>query len=113
MSLLSHLVLASSDRQMSRPSTGQRGLPHAHSGLYLAANRGLAFLFNLAAASITIASNTAAAQACSIQAGEVASVASWHSPLDRRVSLHVRDISLPDALDRISSESTVRLSYTT
>ena len=98
---------------MSRSSTGQRGLPHAHSSPYLAANRGVALLISLAAASITIASNTAAAQACSVQAGDVAPLASWSPPLDRRVSLHVRDISLRDALDRISIESSVRLSYTT
>ncbi len=36
----------------------------------------------------------------------------WNPPLDRRVSLHVRDISLRDALDRISTDSRIRLSYT-
>src|SRR5690349_1882604 len=113
MSLLSHLVLASSDRQMSRPSTGQRGLSNATSGPCLAANRGLAFLFTLAAASISIAPNTAEAQTCSRAAADQPSLTSWNPPLDRRISLHVRDISLRDALDRISTESSVRLSYTT
>jgi iron complex outermembrane recepter protein len=37
----------------------------------------------------------------------------WSPPLDRRVSLHVRDISLREALDRISAEARIRLSYTT
>jgi outer membrane receptor protein involved in Fe transport len=32
-------------------------------------------------------------------------------PLDRRVSLHVRDISMRDALDRLSADARIRLSY--
>jgi len=98
---------------MSRPSTGQWGLSNATSGPCLAANRGLAFLFTLAAASISIAPNTAEAQTCSRAAADQPSLTSWNPPLDRRISLHVRDISLRDALDRISTESSVRLSYTT
>jgi iron complex outermembrane recepter protein len=35
----------------------------------------------------------------------------WSSPLDRRVSVHVRDISLRDALDRVSVVARLRLSY--
>ena len=35
----------------------------------------------------------------------------WNAPLDRRVSLHVRDISLRDALDRISADTRIKLSY--
>jgi iron complex outermembrane receptor protein len=41
----------------------------------------------------------------------LASVPVWNAPLDRRVSLHARDISLRDALDRISSDARIRLSY--
>src|SRR5687768_18057011 len=33
------------------------------------------------------------------------------SPLDRRVTLHARDIALRDALDRIAIQASVRLSY--
>ena len=36
----------------------------------------------------------------------------WTTPLDRVVSLHARDISLRDALDRVSSAARIRLSYT-
>ena len=43
----------------------------------------------------------------------MSSSTTWTTPLDRRVSLHVHDISLRDALDRISTETRVRLSYTT
>ncbi|HTD83664.1 MAG TPA: TonB-dependent receptor [Gemmatimonadaceae bacterium] len=42
----------------------------------------------------------------------LASLPSWDAPLDRTVSLHARDISLRDALDRISSDARIRLSYT-
>jgi len=42
----------------------------------------------------------------------LASLATWNAPLDRRVSLHARDISLRDALDRISSDARINLSYT-
>src|SRR5207253_6386683 len=41
-----------------------------------------------------------------------ASPSAWSSPLDRRVSLHARDISLRDALDRVSTAARIRLSYT-
>jgi iron complex outermembrane receptor protein len=40
-----------------------------------------------------------------------ASQPSWSVPLDRRVSLHVRDISLREALDRVSVDTRIRLSY--
>ena len=46
--------------------------------------------------------------------GEVALVAtgeSWQSPLDVRVTLHARDISLRDALDRLTALARVRLAY--
>jgi iron complex outermembrane receptor protein len=41
----------------------------------------------------------------------LASLPVWNAPLDRRVSLHARDISLRDALDRLSSDARIRLSY--
>ena len=35
----------------------------------------------------------------------------WSAPLDMRVSLHVRDVSLRDALDRLTAVSKVQLAY--
>ncbi len=98
---------------MSRSCTGPRSLSRVRSGHRLATSRGLALLFSVAAASISIAPDTAAAQACSTAAGDAVLLSAWSSPLDRRISLHVRDVSLRDALDRISTESSIRLSYTT
>lgn len=37
--------------------------------------------------------------------------AAWPAPLDRRVSLHARDVSLRSALDRLAAGAHVRLSY--
>lgn len=113
MSLLSHSALASSDRQTSRFYAGRRSLSRTLSGHRLATTGGVGLLLSLATALISIVPNTAAAQGCSAGADDVASVPAWKSPLDRRVSLHVRDVSLRDALDRISAESSIRLSYTT
>src|SRR4051794_10001314 len=113
MSLLSHLVLASSGREMSQSSRGRRSLPGAPSGCQLEARRGLAFLFTLATAVAPVAPSVAGAQSCPISTGAMVSPAVWSAPLDRLISLHVRDISLRDALDRVSTESRVRLSYTT
>jgi outer membrane cobalamin receptor len=42
----------------------------------------------------------------------LATFPAWAAPLDRVVSLHSRDISLRDALDRVSSDARVKLSYT-
>src|SRR5665647_2071446 len=35
----------------------------------------------------------------------------WDAPLDTRVTLHARDVSLRDALDRLTAISRVRLAY--
>ena len=51
------------------------------------------------------------AQSCSSSSAFLASLPIWNAPLDRRVSLHVRDISLRDALDRLSADARIRLSY--
>ncbi|HJQ12226.1 MAG TPA: TonB-dependent receptor [Gemmatimonadaceae bacterium] len=67
----------------------------------------------MAAAAVSIVPASADAQTCSSAAVDLTSQPAWNAPLDRRVSLHERDISLRDALDRVSSESSVRLSYTT
>ena len=69
-------------------------------------------MLTVAAISISIIARTAGAQSCATATGETA-LTVWSPPLDRRVSLHVRDISLRDALDRLSTESGTRLSYTT
>lgn len=64
------------------------------------------------AAALTLVASPAVAQTCSSSSSELlASLPSWNPPLDRRVSLHARDISLRDALDRISSDARIRLSY--
>lgn len=52
----------------------------------------------------------AAAQSCST-ANAQPSLSAWNTPLDRTVSLHARDISLRDALDRVSSDARIQLSY--
>jgi outer membrane cobalamin receptor len=59
-----------------------------------------------------IVASPANAQDCSLPT-ELVSVSSWNAPLDRRVSLHARGISLRDALDRVSADARVKLSYTT
>ncbi|MFL5482087.1 MAG: TonB-dependent receptor plug domain-containing protein [Gemmatimonadaceae bacterium] len=98
---------------MSPSCTGQRSLSRAPRSPRLASTRGLALCFSLAAAPISIAPNNATAQACSTAAGELSSLPAWNPPLDRRISLHLSDISLRDALDRISTQSSIHLSYTT
>jgi len=66
------------------------------------------------AAALTLVAPPVIAQTCSSSSSStelLASVAAWNAPLDRRVSLHARDISLRDALDRISSDARIQLSY--
>ena len=98
---------------MSRSSTVPWSLLRDLRGLPLEARRGLAFIFTLATAALSVTPTVAHAQSCSAQAEGLASSPTWNPPLDRRVSLHVRDISLRDALDRISTASNTRLSYAT
>jgi len=58
--------------------------------------------------------SSAQAQSVCAPSGEfLSSLTTWNPPLDRRVSLHARDISLREALDRLAAESSVRLSYAT
>jgi outer membrane receptor protein involved in Fe transport len=68
-------------------------------------------LFILLVAALTAGATTAHAQSC-VSSAIIASSPVWSPPLDRRVSLHARDISLRDALDRISTDARIRLSYT-
>src|SRR5438034_11465218 len=97
MSLLSRSVLESSDRGTSRFSIGQLRHP-ARSIVFVAA--------------LLITAPAIPAQSCSSSSTSLSSLPTWSSPLDRRVSLHARDISLRDALDRISTAARIRLSYT-
>ena len=52
-----------------------------------------------------------AQRACEDPVSPAPAAASWSSPLDARVSMHVRDISLRDALDRLTALSGVQLAY--
>ncbi len=65
------------------------------------------------AAPLLLGSRAAAQSVCSPSGEFIASLTTWNEPLDRRVSLHARDISLREALDRLSAATSVRLSYTT
>src|SRR6266516_5409093 len=97
MSSLSRSVPVSSDRETSRFCIGLLRLQLARSTVFLA---GLA-----------LAAPTLRAQACASSSDLLAMLSSWNAPLDRRVSLHARDISLRDALDRVSTAARIRLSY--
>ena len=98
---------------MSPSSRGRRSLSDARRSRHQVARRGLALLFTLATAVTPIVPSIAGAQSCPGPSGDLPSLPPWNAPLDRLVSLHVRDISLRDALDRVSTESSIRLSYTT
>lgn len=65
------------------------------------------------AAPLLLWSSAQAQSVCSPSGEFLGSVTMWTPPLDRRVSLHARDISLREALDRLSAETSVRLSYAT
>jgi outer membrane receptor protein involved in Fe transport len=67
----------------------------------------------LFAAPLLLWSSAQAQSVCSPSGEFVASLTAWKPPLDRRVSLHARDISLREALDRLTAETGVRLSYAT
>lgn len=60
---------------------------------------------------LVLVRSTAQGQSCSSSSAFLTSLAAWNPPLDRRISLHVRDVSLRDALDRISTDARIRLSY--
>lgn len=65
------------------------------------------------AAPLLLWSSAQAQSVCSPSGEFLAALTTWNPPLDRRASLHVRDISLREALDRLSAETRVRLSYAT
>jgi len=66
----------------------------------------------LLVAALALAAAPARAQSCSSSSALLATQPTWNAPLDRRVSLHARDISLREALDRLSAGAHIRLSYT-
>jgi iron complex outermembrane recepter protein len=56
----------------------------------------------------------AVGQSCGAMSGDSTvqvAGAAWPAPLDRRITLHARGISLREALDRAAAESGIRLSY--
>lgn len=61
-------------------------------------------------AGLTLA-RAAGAQSCTTATTAAAATTSSSSPLDRPVSLHAPDISLREALDRLSADAQVKLSY--
>ncbi|MEA2760809.1 MAG: iron complex outerrane recepter protein [Gemmatimonadaceae bacterium] len=65
------------------------------------------------AAPLFVGSSAQAQSVCSPSGEFIASLTTWSPPLDRRVSLHARDVSLREALDRVSASTNVRLSYAT
>src|SRR6266550_5955045 len=111
MSLRSHSVLASSGRETSPFSTGLLRLELARSGS-ASLWRSPAALSIAFFASALVVAPVVNAQSCSTSNVFLASLPAWTTPLDRVVSLHARDISLRDALDRVSSAARIRLSYT-
>ncbi len=60
--------------------------------------------------SVVVVSPGAAAQACR-PAAPVPGASTWAPPLDRRVVVHGRDISLREALDRVAAAARIQLSY--
>src|SRR5437773_4782156 len=111
MSLRSHSVLASSGRETSPFSTGLRRLEPAGSRCALGWRSPAALWVALFAAALIFAP-VVGAQSCSTSNSFLASLPAWKTPLDRVVSLHARDISLREALDRVSTAARIRLSYT-
>ncbi len=111
MLLRFHSVLASSGRETSPFSTGLLRLEVARrsSASHWRSPAALSIAFF---ASALVFAPVVSAQSCSTSNAFLASLPAWTAPLDRVVSLHARDISLRDALDRVSSAARIRLSYT-
>ena len=82
------------------------------------ASRVFALLLTLAAFLHSVATGAGAQSVCASSARGASVVAAarssggWTGALARRVSLHGRDISLREALDRLSAAAGIRLSYT-
>lgn len=65
----------------------------------------------IAALAALVPAGAFAQRACEDPVVVPAAASSWSAPLDARVTLHVRDISLRDALDRLTALSGVQLAY--
>src|SRR5256714_2083688 len=111
MSLRSHSVLASSGRETSPFSTVLRR-PEAASSSRLAFRRAPPSWPLALCLSALLLTPALHAQSCTASTDFDASLPAWNTPLDRVVSLHARDISQRDALDRVSSAVQIKLSYT-
>jgi Outer membrane receptor for ferrienterochelin and colicins len=68
-------------------------------------------LFLLATALVAIAPPMFSQSSCDPRPGDVVSAGKWLAPLDRAVSLRARDVSLREALDRLTVAANVDLSY--
>jgi outer membrane receptor protein involved in Fe transport len=102
-------VPASSARETSPFFTGLRRLKTGKGRSFVDPIRPLlAISFSLAALTSPAVVN---AQSCTVGNSLQASLTTWSTPLDRRISLHARDISLRDALDRVASAGRIELSY--
>ncbi|MEP6618381.1 MAG: TonB-dependent receptor [bacterium] len=60
---------------------------------------------------LALPASASAQRACEDRAQAQVPPGGWVAPLDTRVSLHVRDVSLRDALDRITALSGIQLAY--
>ncbi|HZF73787.1 MAG TPA: TonB-dependent receptor plug domain-containing protein, partial [Gemmatimonadaceae bacterium] len=107
----SHSVPASSGRETSPFSTVLRR-PEAASSSRIVFRRARASWPLALCLSALLLTPALHAQSCTASTDFDASLPAWNTPLDRVVSLHARDISLRDALDRLSSDARVKLSYT-
>src|SRR5258706_3832772 len=113
MSSLFRSVPASSGRETSRFFIGQLrlGLPPNSDRFVTGRRSGGRCTIVLLVTGLSLVASPARAQSCSLSSELLAALPAWNAPLDRRVSLHVRDISLREALDRVSADARIRLSY--
>src|SRR3954471_18500387 len=113
MSLRSHSVLASSGRETSPFSTVLHH-PEAVSSDRLGFRQGRASLPLAFWLTTLLLAPALRAQSCATPSANdfQVSLPIWNAPLDRVVTLHTRDVSLRDALDRLSTDARVKLSYT-
>src|ERR1700731_1549843 len=113
MSSLFRSVPASSGRETSRFFIGRLrlGLTPSADRFVTGTRSGGRRTIVLLVMGLSLVASPARAQSCSLSSELLAALPAWNAPLDRRVSLHVRDISLRDALDRVSADARIRLSY--
>jgi iron complex outermembrane receptor protein len=68
-------------------------------------------ILSLLALAVLMPAGAFAQRTCEDPVVSTAASAEWAAPLDARVTLHARDISLRDALDRLTALSGVQLAY--